>query len=289
MSDESVQNNDAPELSAEDRNEAISMGWVDKPDFKGDISQWVDAKTFIEKGRTVLPYVKATNERLRTDLNQTTRQLSEVQAQLKATNAALAAIQEESAERTAEEIVETRERLEAQYRKAREDNDVDTELKVSRSLRELETAEKEAEARKKAGTKVSSDSMQSFQKPAEYLAWEAKNDWLGRDESKSELALTLGRAIKREQPNLVGKAFFDELDVRLTKFYGSGERRPSKTEGGNGSGTQTRVGKGFADLPPEAQEACMRMAKRVVGNGKRHKDNSSWQAAYAATYFAMEK
>jgi hypothetical protein len=74
MSEESVTSN---EVAPEVRHEAESQGWVPKDKFRGNESDWVDADTFVKRGREILPILRKNNENLIKDLNATKEQLKE--------------------------------------------------------------------------------------------------------------------------------------------------------------------------------------------------------------------
>ena len=74
MSEESVTSN---EVSPEVQHEAESQGWVPKERFRGNESDWVDADTFVKRGREILPILRKNNENLIKDLQATKDQLKE--------------------------------------------------------------------------------------------------------------------------------------------------------------------------------------------------------------------
>jgi hypothetical protein len=49
--------------------EAKEHGWSPKEDFKGDVSRWVDAETFMKRADEMMPLLKAQNQRLKRDLD----------------------------------------------------------------------------------------------------------------------------------------------------------------------------------------------------------------------------
>ena len=73
--------------------EAREMGWADKDKWRGKEEDWVDAKTFLEKGKQVLPIVAAHNKRLRGDLDTLGGELASVKAALDGANAAIEDLQ----------------------------------------------------------------------------------------------------------------------------------------------------------------------------------------------------
>lgn len=45
-------------------SDARAMGWSPEEEFKGDKKQWIDAKTFVERGEQMMPILKAQNKAL---------------------------------------------------------------------------------------------------------------------------------------------------------------------------------------------------------------------------------
>ena len=49
---------------------ARAQGWVPKEDFRGDAERWIDAKSFVERGETILPIMRERNERLEKEVRE---------------------------------------------------------------------------------------------------------------------------------------------------------------------------------------------------------------------------
>jgi hypothetical protein len=60
--------------------EAREHGWSPKEDFKGDASRWVDAETFMKRADDMMPLLKATNRRLKADLDSLKKDLKRATA-----------------------------------------------------------------------------------------------------------------------------------------------------------------------------------------------------------------
>ena len=60
----------SPVVVMPDPNEAKAraQGWVPKEDFRGDAERWIDAKSFVERGETILPIMRERNERLEKEI-----------------------------------------------------------------------------------------------------------------------------------------------------------------------------------------------------------------------------
>lgn len=277
------------ELSAEELQEAREMGWSPKEKWRGKEEDWVDAKTFLERGRNVLPIVTAQNRDLRNSVRTQSEQLTTLARELQATKAALDAIQEENTEDAEKELKDTKDRLETEIEAASRDGDHKQVAKLTRQLAEL-SAVPPREPREPRR-----DTPPAGPYDAEIARWFDDNpDYRGRTR-KSALAVAVSEEVKRERPELKGAAFLDEVATRTEEALEGRSERPSRVNGGNG-GTSRRSGGGgsggektFADLPKDAQQACDGFAKRVVGEGKKHKDLASWRKAYTASYFRGEQ
>ena len=66
-----------PEVNESVLKEAESQGWVPKEKFRGDENDWVDADTFVKRGREIMPILRKNNENLLKELNTTKEQLKE--------------------------------------------------------------------------------------------------------------------------------------------------------------------------------------------------------------------
>lgn len=66
------------EPTEDEKREARSMGWVDKRAFRGDPNNWVDATTFLKRGREVLPIVKSQLEAERSANAQLRQEVAEI-------------------------------------------------------------------------------------------------------------------------------------------------------------------------------------------------------------------
>src|SRR5712664_3093014 len=91
MADEQEQEQEQEQQqdSAEVKAEATSHGWVDKAEFKGDPAKWVDAKTFLERGQTFIPFLKAESGRLRQGLEAERQARLKLEADLAASRASI--------------------------------------------------------------------------------------------------------------------------------------------------------------------------------------------------------
>src|SRR3989304_4246825 len=92
MSDEATQ------ATEEELHEAAAMGWADKDKWRGDQKDGVDAKAFLERGRSIMPMLQKNNERLVGKLSDLEGRLGAAEGALRAANATIKALEESQAE-----------------------------------------------------------------------------------------------------------------------------------------------------------------------------------------------
>lgn len=268
--------------------EATEHGWTPKDKFRGDPERWVDAKTFVERAATVLPLIRKRNAELTSELQELRTKDATRDGELKAIRAALKAVEETQQEDLADRVDAAKEDLESQIADASEAGDHKRVAKLTVQLTDLVVAEK-------VKTKTAPiEELEPNDPPpvsAEHKAWLAENQtWLATDTSKASMAVAFGQAVQRD--GFRGKAFYEELDKRLDKYYDTKPGGDSKVSGGRTSAdsSDSRSGgsKSFSDLPADAREACRSMERRMVGTGKPHKDTASWHKSYVRQYFQSE-
>src|SRR3990167_3011505 len=74
--------------------EATGMGWSPKESWRGDPEKWIDAETFVARGREVLPILRANNKQLQAKVDTLSGQLGRVTEQLTASQDAIEALKE---------------------------------------------------------------------------------------------------------------------------------------------------------------------------------------------------
>jgi hypothetical protein len=265
----------APEIV----EEATKYGWVPKEKYHGPEDHWVDADVFAERGRTMLPIVNANKRKLEEDNQRLASTVKELQDKFAASQEAIQALQEFHDEDTARQVKKAKDGLLAELKRAKTEGNVDLEVELTDELSKLNAAAKEEKAK----------STQTVEQPAfkpdpVMLKFAEENTWFGQDIRKTNKALGIAQMLRAdpELDGITGEDFFDKVLEQME----DGGRRQSKVSEGRPSGGGSGSGaKGYNDLPAEAKEACMKQAKRLVGEGRAHKDLASWQKRYAELYF----
>lgn len=235
--------------------EARSMGWHPDSESWHGKGKWVDAKTFVENGRQVLPIINQQNRELREtvkrlegtikDINSDVEQFktfAEKQAEAKY-QALYAAVLERQAEAVAS-------------------GDKDAFREASSDLVKLDAAKPVKEVKPAAATQ------EAIEPPPELKAWVARNQWYLTPGKYQNMAQGIAALLKAEQ-GLEGlelaEAVESEMKQRVPSLF-PGSEGPNVESGGNkANGRQANGGRakgtGYAALPPEAKAQCDRQVK----------------------------
>lgn len=279
----------ADEQTTDYEAQAREIGWVPQADWKGPAENWVDAREFVERGRTYIPFLKRTTEQQAQELETLRAQQRQTDAALKAAQATIDALEETTTELTETVRTDTLADLKVALKGAREAGDIDSEIEILGKIREAQApVEKKpaATTERPAGTQPNGNADPAF------AAWGAANPWFGSDEVRTATAMGVASALRKQGNKDAGRPFWDAVTRETNKRLGitdnANRERPSSVEGDGGGSRETGGGGGngktYADLPPEAKAACERQIPRLVGPGKKHKDAASWRAAYLAKY-----
>lgn len=264
-------------------------GWMPKEEFKGRAEDWVDAPEYLEKARGVLPIVQANNRRLTREMAAIRDQNQRTEAALRAATAAINALEESHAETTEAQREETRAGLKAELAAASREGDHEKVADLTDQLTRLNTAEKRKPADDDdadLGTRRGPAIPAAMK--AEIEGWYADNpDYkTGR---KAALSYAVSQEFRANGDLRQGAEFLDAVADEVEKSLGSkaraGHSRVASDTGGRGRSSPANGGKSYADLPAEAKQACDRLAAKVVGPGKAHKDLASWRSSYVKQYY----
>lgn len=240
-------------------SEARAQGWVGQDEFRGRESDWVDAETFVKRGREILPIVRKNNEKLLKEL-QEARKIAE---EARETAKEFQKFQKEQYDRKAKELEAQLATLKEARRDAINSGDGDRVVQLEEAQEALRDELNEAKAASKVTAPPPNDN-----KPDESLqAWLNKNDWFGVDKRTTGIANGLGEALRAENPNLVGQAFLDKLDEELAatlpeKFGKKKTVNPMDGMSGSAAGRPSKGKQSYDSLPADAKAACDRFVKQ---------------------------
>ena len=276
MSEESVTSN---EVSPEIQHEAESQGWVPKERFRGNESDWVDADTFVKRGREILPILRKNNENLVKDLQATKdelRQFREAAEEFKK-------FQRESYERKAQEYESRIQEIKESRAQAISDGDGQKVNALDDALDQAKEDFKEAKQAVKDVVSAKEPEPTPEAIDPGLQAWLDRNSWFGQDKRLTGMVNGIGESLRLEFPLLKGQAFLDKLDEVLaeefpSKFGGKKQSPSSRVE--SGSGRAGRSGgsnaQSYDNLPPEAKSACDRFVKQKLMTREQYVADFDW-------------
>lgn len=286
MADEDT--NDTQTLDPQVEQEARGLGWVPEDDFRGDKTKWVDAETFVKRGKEQLPILLENNRRLKGEVARLNGKVGQLEQLFEGSQEAILELKNFHEETFNARVKAEKERLQEQIVAARENDDVRGELEARDKLdslkdevRDLTTKPKpkgEAPPKKK-------DPPQGEADTPEFQAWRAANPWFLTDQRKAAMTFGLAQQLRAENPEVIGKDFFDLLDKAIEETMPTRKPTPGKVDPPRNGGGSGGGGKGYASLPADAKEVCDRQAKSFVGANKAFKTAKEWQDHYAKVYY----
>lgn len=275
----------SPEVLAE----AKDLGWVPEEEFRGAKDKWIDAPTYLARGRDVMPLLRKNNERLRGELGQNREELAKLRAQVAAGAESVQELMKFHKESTQKQLADARTKILEEVRLARESSDIGAETEALGALSQFDAkVAVDTAALPKEGNGTQ-------QRPAErkttvepwFTDWAAKHPWIDKDVRKTRMANVIASELRADPQyaNLTGAEFLDKVVMETEKTLGSSGGGHSRFDsGGHGGNLDTGNGKGFTNLPREAQDAARQQSKKMVGEGRAFKTEKAWLDYYAENY-----
>jgi hypothetical protein len=275
MSEENVTSN---EIAPEVRQEAESQGWVPKERFRGNESDWVDADTFVKRGREILPILRKNNENLIKDLNSTKEQLKEFREAAEE----FKKFQKEAYERKAQDYEKRILEIKESRAQAISDGDGQKVNALDDALDAAKDELKEAKQAVKDADKAPIETPASTEIDPGLQVWLDRNTWFGQDKRMTGIVNGIGESLRLEFPLLKGQAFLEKLDeVLAEEFPGKfGEKKSPSSRVESGSGRASRGSSSNAqtydNLPSEAKAACDRFVKQKLMTREQYVADFDW-------------
>jgi len=276
MSENDTSNNAA--IESDVQHEAESQGWVPKERYRGNEADWVDAETFVKRGREILPILRKNNENLVKDLNATKEQLKDFREAAEE----FKKFQRESYERKASEYERRIQDIKESRAQAINDGDGQKVNALDDALDEAKEDLKEAKQAVKDVISVPEQPASAAVDP-NLQSWLDKNAWFGEDRRMTSIANGLGEGLRLEFPGLKGEAFLEKLDEALAEEFpnrfGGKSKSPSTNRVESGSGRQSRSSsnaQSYENLPSEAKAACDRFVKQKLMTREQYVQDFDW-------------
>jgi hypothetical protein len=276
MPEDNVTNETTPDV----RHEAESQGWVPKERFRGNESDWVDADTFVKRGREILPILRKNNENLIKDLNNTKEQLKEFREAAEE----FKKFQRESYERKASDYEKRIQEIRESRAQAISDGDGQKVNALDDALDEAKESFKEAKQAVKdvVATKEPVEDTTSTSIDPGLQVWLDRNTWFGQDRRMTSMVNGIGESLRLEFPGLKGQPFLDKLDEAIAEEFPNKFGNKKKNSGSpveSGSGRQGRASsnaQSYDNLPPDAKAACDRFVKQKLMTREAYVADFDW-------------
>jgi len=263
MSEEQVLDNSS-QVEPQVEKEARIFGWVPKEEFRGSDEDWVDADTFVKRGKEINPILRKNNETLLKKLDEKSKEIDSIKESVEE----FKKFQKEAFERKQAqyevEIAELKSQKKTAIAEGNGDLVVDIDDRIDAIKEEQREAKQEA---KQPETKPTTTT--DIPNDPELQSWVERNPWFGQDGNQEMTDMTngLGASIRRQFPNLVGRAFLDKLDERIAEYFpakvGGNKARGSAVDStGNVRGGATGGKKTYDSLPADAKAACDKFVKQ---------------------------
>ena len=226
---EETQVSTAPEVDEDTLKEAKRQGWVPQEDYTGPEDKWVDADTFVKKGREINAILRKDNEFLKREV-----------AEMKTTMQEFKKFHAETEKRAYDRAMAD---LREQKKEAISQGDGERVLEIDDALDELKQKRQEEKVEAARPTN---------QPDPIFTEWNSDNTWFGKDTELTAEANLIGEVVKRQNPTLVGSEFLEEVTKRVKRMYpekftNANRSKPNPVEGSTAKPAPTR-GKGFNDL-----------------------------------------
>lgn len=260
--------------------EAQALGWVPLEKFRGNPDKWTDAATFVQRGKDIMPILKANNAKLVGTVEELNGKVGQLGAALAEANEAMKEFRtfhDETAKRSYESAMRD---LKAQKVEAVKEADGERVVAIDDAIQELN--ERAPKPLKQTVAPAPAPAPAAATHP-DYAAWEADNaNWLS-DKEKQAYASSVAGYVRAMHGDLQGRAFLDKVTEEVGKRFDLVDPpSPSKVEGSRPSGRTG--GRGYNDLPAEAKLVCDRMSSRFVGENKVYKTAADWRKSYVSNY-----
>lgn len=272
----------SPGIDPKTEYEARMFGWVPREEFRGSDDDWVDAETFVKRGKEINPILRKNNEILMGKLEEKSREIESIKASVEE----FKKFQKEAFERKQQEyevqIAELKTRKKEAIAEGNGDLVVDIDDQIDAIKEEQKAAKQETKDNIQEFQQQAKEQQQQFTADPELMGWLNRNQWFGSDVEMTDVANGLGAAVRKQFPHLSGRDFLDKLDEKIAEYF------PHKVMGTKGRGSAVDSSgdvrsssggkkKSYDNLPKEAQEACDRFIKNGwIKNRQEYVDNYDW-------------
>lgn len=256
--------------------EARQFGWVALDEFRGGEDKWVDAETFVKRGKEITPILRENNKRLQKDLDAAKSEIEEIRQTAKE----FRQYQKDQLKVKIEQFDNELARLKAAKAQAINDSDGTTVAQIEEAIDSIK--ESKAAIKVESEKPLPEDKKPASNKPDPVLqAWLDQNDWFGSDKRMTRICNSIGEDLREDYPDLVGKPFLDKLSEEIEKEFPDRftKRKPtSPVEGGSNKPAPRRGSNehSYDKLPADAKAACDRYVKQKLMTKEEYVNEYQW-------------
>lgn len=256
--------------------EARVFGWVPKEEFRGSEDDWVDADTFVKRGKEINPILRKNNELLLKKLEDKAKEIDSIKRDVED----FKKFQKESFEKKKVELETQIVELKSQKRAAIAEGNGDLVVDLDDRIDELKEAQREAKAESKAQPPKTEPT--SVEIDPEITSWLDRNKWFGQDTELTEMSNALGASVRKQFPHLTGREFLDKIDEKLAehfpeKFLGKKPKVNTVDSSGSTRSSGSSGKKSYDNLPADAKAACDRFIKNGwIKSKQEYVDSYDW-------------
>ena len=262
-----------PAQDNQTEKEARIFGWVPKDEFRGSDDDWVDADTFVKRGKEINPILRKNNELLMKKLDDKVREIDEIKTSVEE----FKKFQKDAFDKKKAELETELATLKTQKKEAIAEGNGDLVVDLDDRIDELKEAQREAKEEAKAPPQST-----TVQTDPELSSWLDRNKWFGEDMEMTDVSNGLGASVRKQFPHLTGRAFLDKLDEKIVEYFpekilGKKPRTSAVDSTGNVRAGGGSGKKSYDTLPPEAKAACDRFIKQGwIKTKQEYVDNYDW-------------
>lgn len=243
--------------------EAAQLGWKDKGEFHGPEEHWVDAQTFLKRGREVMPFLRKDNEKLHSKVR-------ELESLLMEQKQVFGQFQEYRTQTLEQQKQNALKQLREARKQAIETSDGDAFEQIEDHIRQVE-AYKPPTAQKPA---------ESPQIPPDFVEWVADNPWYAKDRTLAAEADVIGQQIAGQGFRGSYTDLLNEVGKRIRESHPDKFRNAARSLPASVAAPAPKPrtsGKTWDELPAEAKDVCDRFVRTIPGyTREKYLSNYQW-------------
>lgn len=251
VNEEGVGEEAGEQVNEEILREAATLGWSPKEQWRGDPDEWVDAETFVRRGKEIMPILRKNNDRLQRKVEELDRRLAEQARTFSEFNEYHQKTLQQQKEAALSQLREAR-------KQAIENSDGAAFDQIEGHIRQIEAYEPELPKER-----------DEPEIPPDFAEWLSDNQWYAKDKVAQAQADEIAQQLRREGVTDTGIDFLEEVGRRVREAlphkFGNPARRKPASVAAPSPAAPRKTGKSYDDLPAEAKKLCDDFVRTIPG------------------------